>query len=156
MRRTLSAKSRTSAKIWQSKPDNFLRKLTDFKFKPEQFIVIGDTPNDILCARHFGAKCVAVLTGRNQSREKLAEFKPDFLVDDLSDTTRILNILTNYLNADCQFSVDGNFPQRRLQIVHQFGKSAKSQLLCAVGKRDFRLRMNFDDNAVRADGDCRF
>ena len=28
----------------------------DFDFSPEQFIVIGDTPNDILCARHFGAK----------------------------------------------------------------------------------------------------
>lgn len=67
-----------------------------FKFKPDQFIVIGDTPNDILCARHFGAKCVAVLTGRNQSREKLAEFNPDFLVDDLSDTTRILNILQTF------------------------------------------------------------
>ena len=28
-----------------------------FNFAPEQFIVIGDTPNDIACARHFGAKC---------------------------------------------------------------------------------------------------
>ncbi len=64
-----------------------------FNFKPEQFIVIGDTPNDILCARHFGAKVIAVATGRNQTKEKLAEYKPDFVVDDLSDTAQILEIL---------------------------------------------------------------
>ncbi len=64
-----------------------------FGFSPEQFIVIGDTPNDILCARHFGAKCVAVLTGKNQSRENLSALEPDLLVDDLSDTEKILRIL---------------------------------------------------------------
>src|SRR5258708_3728802 len=30
--------------------------------QPEQFIVIGDTPNDIACARHFGARLLAVAT----------------------------------------------------------------------------------------------
>ena len=43
-----------------------------FDFKPAQFVVIGDTPNDIACARAFGAKAVAVATGRNQRRETLA------------------------------------------------------------------------------------
>ena len=64
-----------------------------FNFAPEQFIVIGDTPNDIACARHFGAKVVAVATGRGQSREKLTEAKPDFLLDDLSDTQKVLEVL---------------------------------------------------------------
>src|SRR3954470_22043824 len=31
---------------------------------PEQFIVIGDTPNDVACAQHFGTRVVAVATGR--------------------------------------------------------------------------------------------
>lgn len=64
----------------------------DFNFAPEQFIVIGDTPNDVACARHFGAKSVAVLTGKNQTREKLAACQPDVIVDDLSDTQQLLEI----------------------------------------------------------------
>ncbi len=68
----------------------------DFQFKPEQFIVIGDTPNDILCARHFGAKCVAVSTGRHQSYKELKECEPDVLVENLVDTEQILQILQSF------------------------------------------------------------
>lgn len=64
-----------------------------YVFKPEQFIIIGDTPNDISAARSFGAKCVAVATGKNHSREALLKHKPDIVVDDLADTPRILEIL---------------------------------------------------------------
>ncbi len=71
---------------------NLFNQKYDFVFSPEQFIVIGDTPNDILCARHFGAKCVAVLTGRNQTREKLESEKPDIVIDDLTDTKKLLDI----------------------------------------------------------------
>lgn len=65
----------------------------EFEFNPEQFIVIGDTPNDIACARAFGAKVVAVATGRNQSSQKLRENKPDSLLDDLSETQKVLRLL---------------------------------------------------------------
>jgi len=65
----------------------------DFDFAPQQFIVIGDTPNDILCARAFGAKVVAVETGRGESRERLRENDPDYLLEDLSDTEKVLDIL---------------------------------------------------------------
>jgi len=63
-----------------------------FAFDPQQFIVIGDTPNDIVCAREFGSKVVAVSTGRNQSRQSLLAGKPDFLLNDLSDTQEVLHI----------------------------------------------------------------
>jgi phosphoglycolate phosphatase len=53
---------------------------------PEQFIVIGDTPNDIACARHFGARVVAVATGRMHSEEDLLAHKPDAVLPDLLDT----------------------------------------------------------------------
>jgi phosphoglycolate phosphatase-like HAD superfamily hydrolase len=65
----------------------------EFDFNPEQFIVIGDTPNDIVCARAFGAKVVAVATGRDQSKELLLENKPDRLLEDLRDTKKVLEIL---------------------------------------------------------------
>ena len=65
----------------------------NFQFLPEQFIVIGDTPNDIAAARHFGAKIVAVATGRNQSAEKLLACQPDAVLENLKDTKRVLSLL---------------------------------------------------------------
>ncbi len=46
-----------------------MRRMTDANFRnlpelqPSQFIVIGDTPDDIACAHDFGARSVAVATG---------------------------------------------------------------------------------------------
>ena len=67
----------------------------DFDFKPAQFIVIGDTPNDILAARAFGAKAVAVATGKNHSSEELARNKPDFIFDDLRKTSEVMEVFSN-------------------------------------------------------------
>ena len=60
---------------------------------PEQFIVIGDTPNDIDCAQHFGARAVAVGTGRLYSREEIEACKPDAFLPDLSDTELVIRTL---------------------------------------------------------------
>jgi phosphoglycolate phosphatase-like HAD superfamily hydrolase len=58
--------------------------------RPSQFIVIGDTPNDIACARHFGARAVGVGTGRVNSVETLRPHNPDALLPDLSDTQAVI------------------------------------------------------------------
>jgi phosphoglycolate phosphatase-like HAD superfamily hydrolase len=60
---------------------------------PAQFIVIGDTPNDIACAQHFGARAVAVATGRTYTAADLRLHKPDALLDDLTDTARVVATL---------------------------------------------------------------
>ena len=60
---------------------------------PEHFIVIGDTPNDIDCARHFGARAVAVGTGRFYSNEEILACEPDAVLPDLSDTDLVLSTL---------------------------------------------------------------
>lgn len=52
---------------------------------PDKFIVIGDTPNDIACAKYFGARSVAVATGRSYTVEALLEHSPDAVLNDLSD-----------------------------------------------------------------------
>lgn len=66
-----------------------------FDFKPAQFIVIGDTPQDISAAKHFGAKVVCVETGRGIEREDLVSNNPDALIEDLSDTKKVLELLGN-------------------------------------------------------------
>lgn len=70
-----------------------IREHLQIDLAPEQFIVIGDTPNDIDCARHFGARAVAVGTGRTYLREEIVECKPDVLLPDLSDVGLVLKAL---------------------------------------------------------------
>jgi len=60
---------------------------------PKHFIVIGDTPNDIDCAHHFGARSVAVGTGRFYTREELLACSPDAWLQDLSDPESVLATL---------------------------------------------------------------
>lgn len=71
-----------------------IRKHLQMDLAPEQFIVIGDTPNDIDCARHFGARAVAVGTGRTYLREEIIACEPDALLPDLSDVDLVLSTLS--------------------------------------------------------------
>lgn len=59
---------------------------------PSRALVIGDTPNDIACARAVGASVLAVATGKF-SMEELLQHDPDFLLKDLSDPNGFLEIL---------------------------------------------------------------
>ena len=71
-----------------------IRKHLQMDLAPEQFIVIGDTPNDIDCAHHFGARAVAVGTGRFYSTEEILTHKPDKFLLDLSDPDLVLRTLS--------------------------------------------------------------
>lgn len=64
-----------------------------FDLEPHQLIVIGDTPNDIACARHTGARVVGVGTGRVHDVETLRPHSPDALLPDLSDTAAFIRTL---------------------------------------------------------------
>jgi phosphoglycolate phosphatase len=70
-----------------------IRKHLQLDLEPSQFIVIGDTPNDIACARHFGARALAVATSRTYSVERLRECQPDALLSDLSNTDLVVRTL---------------------------------------------------------------
>jgi phosphoglycolate phosphatase-like HAD superfamily hydrolase len=65
---------------------------TNSSFDPDRVWVIGDTPLDVRCARWINARVLAVATG-NHSRDELAGFQPDLLVDHLSDTESIASRL---------------------------------------------------------------
>lgn len=70
-----------------------IRKHLQMDLTPEQFVVIGDTPNDIDCARHFGARAVAVGTGRSFSEAEILACKPDALLPDLANVELVLKTL---------------------------------------------------------------
>jgi phosphoglycolate phosphatase len=58
----------------------------------ERIIVIGDTPHDIECARVAGATSIAVATG-GHTVEELRAAGADIVLQDLSDTKRVLALL---------------------------------------------------------------
>ena len=71
------------------------RAMMGHAFRPEEVLVIGDTPLDIDCARAFGAVAVAVATGQH-SREDLLPHEPDLLFEDLSDVDRVVDALLSF------------------------------------------------------------
>src|SRR5204862_7937015 len=62
------------------------------EFSASEIDVIGDTPRDIACGKAFGARTIAVATG-TWSREQLAKYQPEFLIDDLSDVECVIHTL---------------------------------------------------------------
>ncbi len=62
------------------------------QFSASEIDVIGDTPRDIACGKAFGARTIAVATG-TWSRDQLAKYQPDFLIDDLSAVEGIIDTL---------------------------------------------------------------
>jgi len=50
--------------------------------KPEEVLVIGDTPRDVECGRSIGGRVLAVATG-GATLEELESVQPDFAVPDL-------------------------------------------------------------------------
>jgi phosphoglycolate phosphatase-like HAD superfamily hydrolase len=58
----------------------------------QRAIVIGDTPDDVSCARVAGAFSIAVATG-GFSVDQLHAAGADIVLDDLADTERVLTLL---------------------------------------------------------------
>jgi phosphoglycolate phosphatase len=73
-----------------------IRKHLQLDLAPEQFIVIGDTPNDIECAKHFGARSLALGTGRLYSREDILACEPDAFLADFSNPEFVMQTLDEF------------------------------------------------------------
>jgi phosphoglycolate phosphatase len=63
-----------------------------WRLGPEDVWVVGDTANDLACARAGGARCLLVGTGQTPAGE-LARLEPDAVLDDLADVDGVLKLL---------------------------------------------------------------
>lgn len=61
-------------------------------FRSEAVVVVGDTPRDVACGQHVGARTVAVATG-NFRTDDLRAAGADAVLEDLSATDRVREIL---------------------------------------------------------------
>jgi phosphoglycolate phosphatase-like HAD superfamily hydrolase len=62
--------------------------------QPEDIMIIGDTPNDIRCAKLAGAQSVGIATG-TFSKGDLKEEQPDYILDSMQDLLPLLNATIN-------------------------------------------------------------
>ncbi|MFN8657467.1 MAG: HAD hydrolase-like protein [Candidatus Obscuribacterales bacterium] len=58
-------------------------------FTPADIVIIGDAVNDVLCAKGYGARSIAVATGRTPKSD-LEALSPDHLFDTLCETAKLV------------------------------------------------------------------
>lgn len=68
------------------------KKHYNLDFEPSQVVVIGDSIYDVLCAKSYGARSIAVNTGVTPKEDLVAQ-NPDYLFDSLCDTTAVLEAI---------------------------------------------------------------
>jgi phosphoglycolate phosphatase-like HAD superfamily hydrolase len=73
---------------------NEVQKIHDFTPDPARFLILGDTPRDIICANNAGMKCVAVTTGK-YGHEGLAEHNPDLIIESLAKPEEWFNKISS-------------------------------------------------------------
>jgi phosphoglycolate phosphatase-like HAD superfamily hydrolase len=66
--------------------------LFNISFRPEEVVIIGDSVNDVLCAKGYNAKCIAVNTGKT-SWEDLQATNPEYLFKSLSNTQAVMDAI---------------------------------------------------------------
>jgi len=64
-------------------------------FPAERVWIVGDTPHDVLCARAFGARALAVATGGSNVCE-LAAHNPDAVLEHLGDPAAFWRVVEAY------------------------------------------------------------
>jgi len=67
-------------------------RLRSDQFRADEAWIIGDTVNDLRCARAGGAHCLLVATGR-EGIGNLDGLEPDRILVDLSDSAAVLDVL---------------------------------------------------------------
>jgi len=70
-------------------PDIVQRTAVFWNISPEQILVVGDSPDDIVSAKSAGAFSAGICGGYF-SKEAIAKTKPDFLLDSVSDVLDIV------------------------------------------------------------------
>jgi len=61
-------------------------------FRPDEVVIVGDTPRDVACGRHACTRTLGVATGQFDARS-LEEAGADHVFENLSDTSAVLDAL---------------------------------------------------------------
>lgn len=73
------------------KAKHFRKLLVHYDLEPSQMLYVGDEARDIHAAKKAGIDVAAVTWGFN-TRERLEKEKPDYLIDDVCDLERVVDL----------------------------------------------------------------
>jgi phosphoglycolate phosphatase-like HAD superfamily hydrolase len=62
------------------------------RFQPDELVIIGDSLNDVYCAKGYNAKCIAVNTGKTSWHE-LESTNPEYLFKSLANTKEVMDAI---------------------------------------------------------------
>ena len=71
--------------------------IADPQVDAKDFIFIGDTPNDVLCAQTIGAKSIVLLNGSSYDRSHFTTIKPEAILDHLPNDPQEFQALLDRL-----------------------------------------------------------
>lgn len=74
--------------------DAYLKK----EIPDHHFVIIGDSPLDVECAREGGLPCIAVASGKVTAK-RLEKLNPEMVVQSLKDKDRIISFIQNGFDA---------------------------------------------------------
>src|SRR5262245_638852 len=83
-------------------PDTVVAALTALHCAPQQAVMVGDTPADILAGKAAGLKTCAVTYGFGALQD-LQRCEPDYVIDTFGDLTAVLRTGTAYSNEPSQY-----------------------------------------------------
>jgi len=72
-------------------PEPIYKALKSLGVEPEQAMMVGDRHHDILAGRNAGTLSVGV-SWTLQGREYLEQYQPDFIIDEMTDLLKILQV----------------------------------------------------------------
>lgn len=70
-------------------PEPIFKALENLKLKPEEVLMVGDTPFDILCGKNAGVS-TAIVNYSEHTKEKLLKYEPDYFIDSFLDLVDLL------------------------------------------------------------------
>ncbi|MDR3425315.1 MAG: HAD family hydrolase [Alphaproteobacteria bacterium] len=88
--RILAHANREAQKTWSSKGEHIKEFMRHHGLRPENGLIIGDTPEETHIARQTGLTSIAI-TGGFATEERLHEVKPDYVIDSLNEMPSILS-----------------------------------------------------------------
>jgi len=71
-------------------------------FRPDQTVLVGDTPRDVEAARLGGTRVLAVATGR-YGVDELADHAPDAVLPNLGDPPRVVSVIEELVGVEIQY-----------------------------------------------------
>lgn len=91
--------SRDQVKYVKPNVEHLKATLEALEIKPEEAIVVGDSPVDVRCARDLGAVAVGLLTGETSTMKELVDAGANYVITAITDLPNLIGYVNKTLET---------------------------------------------------------